>query len=162
MPPVAARCNGLVQPPGARMILARAQAQRAVPTTTSPRPGVCERGSRVAGDGKAGTLLRAVRSEGAEHRHRARVGGCVQGLQVLLLGVAAHEEVEDRAVVPDVACTRRAPGENVGDNPFHVVGAGAEADLGVFEPGNGDVEHDEIGEAPVEQAVDQRRRAAHL
>jgi len=81
--------------------------------------------------------------------HLAHVGVPIGGL---------GQEVEDGAVVPDVAVLLgQRDGCDVAQKPRHRVRAPGEPVAGDVDGALGDVEHAEAAVSPIEQVIDQRR-----
>ena len=114
----------------------------------------------VAGNGQPGALLRPVGCEAAEDGNRVRHRCCVKRTQILALGPARGQEVQDRAIVPDPVGPLRLPGEDVGPKPMNLIGGRSEPSPGDVQSGRGDVEHRDVAKSAGEQGIDKDRRAA--
>jgi hypothetical protein len=112
----------------------------------------------VPGHGKSGAPFGPVGRERGQDDVYLWSDGAVPEVSVnpdLISGV----EMEDRPVVPQVVAACRFPCQQVMSDPLHWL-IGAHTLSACLQHGLGDVENGEIGEAPLQQRIDQDRRAS--
>src|SRR4051812_36761304 len=114
----------------------------------------------IAGDRQAAALFRPVEREGGDDGVPADFQAASEardiGDAVFLVG----EKVERRPVVPDVVSLHRLPDRGICHQPLDSVGVGSEASLGSLQRRARQIEHSDILKPPLDEMVDQSRRAA--
>lgn len=110
----------------------------------------------VACNFKSTTAGRPVGGEGGHDEMTSGFEGLPHRFHVSSSIRVAHDEMEDRAVVPKVVCIgREGHSGNVSFHPHHCAGSWAEARLRVLEGGFGNVEHGQVPDVMFEEGIDE-------